>query len=92
MPYTNVAKPTGTPYTKVNSFINTYDDSTVTYDSSSAYYDGYLTTAYTNLAKPTGGVVTIRAGMATGLLIPLTYAKQRFVESSWIKIAKPVAD
>ena len=67
MPYTNVAKPTGTPYTKVNSFINTYDD-TITYDSSN-FYDGFLTTAYTNLAKPTGGL-RIFPGMITVLIIP----------------------
>jgi len=52
--YTNVAKPTGTPYTNVNTAKPTYDESTFTYDDSTLYYDGFNPAVYTNVAKPTG--------------------------------------
>ena len=61
MPYTNIAKPTGT--------------------------------SYTDVAKPTfpGSGTTIRAGMITGLLIPLTYATEHTFPgpSSYTNVSKP---
>ncbi len=46
--------------------------------------------SYTNLSKPTDGSF-IRAGMATGLLISLTYAKERHVNSGYTGVPKPGA-
>ena len=44
--------------------------------------------SYTNIPKPTLGY-TIRAGMATGLLMPLTYATTVTIGKSWTNINKP---
>jgi hypothetical protein len=53
MPYTNVAKPTNTTYTKINTQgFQTYDDSLVAYDASDVYYDGFNPNMYTNVSKP----------------------------------------
>ncbi len=87
--YTNIAKPSGTSYTRTNPIgRETYDDPTVTYDSSSVFYDGINQLLYTKIAKPLGGAV-INAGMATGLLIPLTYSISQYARDAWTKIAKP---
>ena len=52
-PYTYLAKPTGASYTRVNPVgREQYDQSDVTYDSSTVFYDGVNTTAYTNVSKP----------------------------------------
>ena len=59
--YTNIPKPTGTPYTKLSAFAPVYDESTVAYDDANNYYDGINQSAYTNLAKPTGVSYTIIA-------------------------------
>ena len=55
--YTNVAKPTGVPYTNINTAKPIYDD-LITYDDSTIYFDGIDYAAYTNLAKPTSSVYT----------------------------------
>jgi len=52
MPYVNVPKPTGTPYTNVIAAGVVYDGGSISYDDSSIFYDGINTAAYTNLAKP----------------------------------------
>ena len=55
MPYINVPKPTGTPYTPIGiGGIQTFDDSTVLYDDPNVFYDGFDPNAYTNIAKPGG--------------------------------------
>ena len=52
--YTNVAKPTSNVYTNLNPVgKEQYDDSGITYSSSTVFYDGVNQTAYTNLSKPT---------------------------------------
>lgn len=50
------------------------------------------TLGYTNISKPTGSVIgVLRAGMITGLVIPLTYSTTRSIFGSpWINISKPV--
>mgnify|MGYP001617910755 CR=1 FL=1 len=59
MPYTNVAKPTGASYTNVNSSGKEgFDDTAVTFDQASTFFDGVSNTVYTNLAKPTGASYT----------------------------------
>lgn len=47
--------------------------------------------SYTNIPKPTGSVIgQIKAGMITGLMIPLTYATTHtFTGSLWVNINKP---
>lgn len=52
MPYVNVAKPTGRPYTNVKNGYPLYDDTTVSYDDAGFYYEGDIPGAYTNVAKP----------------------------------------
>lgn len=88
MSYTYVSKPTGSNYTYVNIVgKKTYDESSISYDDSTVYYDSFSPVAWTNISKPSDGQFIIR-GMTGGLLIPLTYA-QRYQPSAWIKVAKP---
>lgn len=51
---------------------------------------------YTDIVKPTllGGGSTIKVGMITGLLIPLTYATEHTFPglSSYTNVAKPTGD
>lgn len=54
MPYTYISKPVGTTYTNINPGGKTqYDQSDVTYDQATMYYDGVNPSEYTNIAKPT---------------------------------------
>lgn len=54
MIYTNVPKPTTPTYTNQNSQgKEQYDQTTLSYDDSGTYYDGYNPAQYTNVAKPT---------------------------------------
>ena len=51
--YINISKPSGTAYTLANPIgRETYDDPTVSYDSSTVFYDGVNQSQYTNVAKP----------------------------------------
>ncbi len=86
--WTNLGKPTGSSYTKINSFRPSYDESSITYDSSADYYDGINQGAYTNLAKPTGGFLLLK-GYATGVLGPPTYSVEQDA-SPWVDISKPI--
>ena len=87
--YTYLAKPTGTPYTNVNfQGKEQYDQSNILFDDPLIFYDGVDIDAWINLAKPTGGAV-IRVGMATGLIMPPTYAREYNVGSPWTNISKP---
>ncbi len=92
--YTYVAKPTGTPYTNVNAEGRyQYDESSILYDDPSIFYDGINFSAYTNIAKPTGGTtVIISAGMATGLIIPPTYATAHTITvgDPYTYVSKPI--
>ena len=57
--YTNIAKPSGTTYTQVNPVgRETYDNSTITFDSSTVFYDGVNQSLYTNISKPSGTTYT----------------------------------
>lgn len=59
MSWTNVPKTSIAGYTKVNTPGNqSYDESTITYDSSSTYYDSFNPNMYTNVSKPTSSVWT----------------------------------
>ena len=51
--YTNITKPSSTPYTDSHpQGKEQYDESTLTYDSDSTFYDGTNTGLYTNVSKP----------------------------------------
>lgn len=57
--YTNVAKPTGTPYTPVNSSGKEgFDDTAVLFDSATTFFDGINSAVYVNISKPTGSSYT----------------------------------
>lgn len=45
---------------------------------------------YTNIGKPSGSF-TIRKGMATGLMIPLTYSVTNSIGNAYTNISKPSA-
>lgn len=48
--------------------------------------------SYTNVSKPTGGGGTMQAGMANGLLIPLTKVVTVTAPgASWVNVNKPNA-
>jgi len=89
--YTNITKPSGTSYTNTNPVgKQQYDESSLTYDDSGTYYDGYNPVLYTNIAKPTFQFLTIPSGTATGLLTPPTYAEAIQVEvDPYTYISKP---
>lgn len=53
--YTNISKPSATAYTNQNTTgKEQYDQSTITYDDISTYYDGINAMQYTNISKPVG--------------------------------------
>ena len=55
--YTNINKPSGTSYTNTNSIgKEQYDQSSITYDDASIFYDGINPNAYTTIAKPVNGI------------------------------------
>lgn len=57
--YTNVAKPTGVPYTNINApGRQQYDQADISYDDSGTYYDGVDQNAYTSISKPVGASYT----------------------------------
>lgn len=57
--YTYIAKPTSSVYTNLNpQGREQYDQSDVTYDSATTFYDGVDLNAYTSIAKPTSSVYT----------------------------------
>ncbi len=89
--YTNLTKPSGTSYTNTNTVgKQQYDQSSLTYDDSSTFYDGINQSQYTNLIKPTINVTVIVAGTATGLLMPPTYAQNLTIGvDPYTRISKP---
>lgn len=61
MAWTTVPKPTSSTWTATNSQgREQYDQSDITYDSATTFYDGYNPTQWTDVAKPaTSSWVTI---------------------------------
>lgn len=58
--YTYITKPVGANYSNVNTQgREQYDQSTLTYDDSSTFYDGVDINAYTNIAKPSFPIVLL---------------------------------
>jgi hypothetical protein len=52
--YTKIPKPTGVPYTNVNTQgREQFDQANITYDAVNVFYDGIDTNAYTVVNKPT---------------------------------------
>lgn len=89
MTFTNVTKPTTSGWTSSNPVgKTTYDQSDITFDDANIYYDGGNPNSWTKLAKPNTHI-KILAGMATGLLMPITYATEIIVDDGWTKITKP---
>ena len=87
--WTTVPKPTDATYTNINAMgREQYDQASISFDDASVFYDGVDVNEWTGVAKPTDGFY-ITAGMATGLLIPLTYSEP-FDASSWTKVSKPL--
>lgn len=59
MAWTNVAKPTGRPYTSVNpQGKEQYDQADLTYDNATTFYDGVNQAAWTAVVKPTSSAWT----------------------------------
>ena len=93
--YVRIPKPTDATWTKVNvaEGKEQYDQADIIYDDPLVFYDGTNENAYTKVAKPVSieTTVTIRVGMATGLLIPLTYATPHtFIMDDWTRVNKPI--
>lgn len=92
MSWTNIPKPTSSTWTTVSfQGKQLYDDPNIEYDDDEVYDDTVNQTAWTDVAKPTGGnSATIVAGMVTGLVMPVTYSTSHDVSGDpWIKINKP---
>lgn len=89
MSWTNVNKPTGANYTRVQfQGKQTYDQPDLEYNESSVYYDTVNEAAYTLVAKPTGFAYIV-AGMATGLIMPPTYTIGVIAGAPWVNVNKP---
>lgn len=59
MAYTNIPKPSGTTYTNQNTIgKQQYDQTSISYDDSSIFYDGINQSLYTNINKPSGTTYT----------------------------------
>ena len=59
MPYTDVAKPTGSSYTNLAPVGKEFfDDVITTFDSGDNFFDGISLSAYTDISKPTGSSYT----------------------------------
>lgn len=57
--WTNVQKPTSSTYSYVNpQGKEQYDQSDITYDDATVFYDGTNPMAYTNISKPTSSTWT----------------------------------
>lgn len=92
MTWTNTLKPTTSGWTNLNPGGRTqYDQADITYDDSRIFYNGGDPSFWTMVPKATGGGSnTITVGMATGLLMPLTYSRSYEVSGdSWTKVPKP---
>ncbi len=85
MSWTNVSKPTGTSYTKINKAPTEIP----LYGSAVYGISKYgQVNNYTNISKPTGGI-TLRKGMKTGRRMPLTNSTNITVNNPWTNINKP---
>ena len=90
--YTKISKPSESTYTRLSlTGKETYDESSLTYDDTNAFYDGVNQLQWTDIAKPIGSFESvIRPGMTLGLLIPLTNTLIRAVSTDrWTDINKP---
>lgn len=89
MTWTTVPKPTTPVWDNINvQGKEQYDQASITYDDANVFYDGYNPTQWTDVPKPTGSGV-LKAGMATGLIMPPTYSTSRQTNSQWTKVSKP---
>lgn len=79
--WTPITKASGTSYTKINPVLGSSRYGYALYGTGT--YGG--TTSWTNISKPTDGVL-ISAGTATGLLMPPTYSQD--IGGIWTKINK----
>ncbi len=89
--YTYIAKPTGTPYTNVNTVggKEQYDQPNLMYDDLNVFYDGINQNAYTKIAKPTTTQVVASAGLYYGFGAFTYSGGQPLGQSEWTKVAKP---
>lgn len=81
--YTNIPKPTGTPYTTVNPIgKEQYDQANILYDDTTIFYDGFNPTVYTNVAKPSSPTWN-------SLTVAWNNYPYEWNNSSYILVAKP---
>lgn len=87
MVWTNIPKPVGPTYTNVNPMgREQYDQSSLTYDDTNTFYDGFSPNMWTNVSKPTlgAGIMWSEAGM------PWSEAGFSWDSSEqWTRVAKP---
>lgn len=87
MAWTNVQKPTTSDWVNTNPTGRTqYDQADVFYDDATIFYDGGDPNLWTDVSRPNAKI--IRVGMATGLIMPPTYAVEREIGSQWTKVPK----
>lgn len=91
MAWITISKPGAQTYTNVNAQgKQQYDQSSIEYDDPNVFYDGYNPNMWTDVPKPSGGSFTLRAGQATGLIMPPTYAREITINpNNWTKVPKP---
>lgn len=84
-----VLKPSDTTWTNVFfSGHQIYDDPNVLYDDPNVFYDSIDSASWTNVPKPSDGLISV-PGMATGLIMPPTYASREIDTPAWTKVPKP---
>lgn len=88
MTYTKIAKPSATSYTNINIIgKQQYDQSDISYDDSTTYYDGVNLSQYTKISKPAGEIVAV-AGLYYGFGA-FTYSGGQIFSTRYTKVNKP---
>lgn len=89
MAWTTVPKPGAQTWSPINVIgKQQYDQVNLTYDDVNTFYDGGNPNMWTDIPKPSGGVF-IRSGMATGLIMPVSYSQEVLAGDPWVKVSKP---
>lgn len=88
MTWTSISKPVGTSYTNLNADGKTqYDQSSVTYDDPTMFYDGINPGQWTDIAKP--ALAGYGSYTWNELSIIWDNAENTWENSAWINIDKP---
>lgn len=87
--WTNIPKPTGTPYTKVSYRGGEFfDDAAVDFDDPDIFFDGIDESAWTMVSRESQ-YEFVSVGMLTGLIAPPVYSQFKRLKDPWVRVSKP---